>query len=288
MHFKDYKGILNKNGINLFRGCLHGCIYCDSRSDCYQMNHDFFDVEVKRNAPDLLAASLKKKRKKIMIGTGAMSDPYINHPATLAITRKCFEIIAEYGFGLTFQTKSTLFLKDLALLKSINKSTKCVVQMTLTIYDEKLSKIIEPNVATTKARITALKTLKKYHIPSVVWLSPILPFINDDLANLKAILTACYEADVKGIIWFGGGMTLRNGNREYYYQQLDKFFPGLKEKYIKKYGLNYEIISSNHAILNNYFHQFCGDKKIMHNNQQIFTYLNKFEDKKSFKQMQLF
>ncbi|MCF7923651.1 MAG: radical SAM protein [Candidatus Izimaplasma sp.] len=288
MHYKNYKGILNKYGMNLFRGCLHGCIYCDSRSDCYQMDHDFFDVEIKQNAPILLEDSLKRKRKKGMIGTGAMSDPYMNHPFTLDITRKCFEIISKYNFGLTFQTKSTLFLRDLSLLKEINKKTKVVVQMTLTTFDDDLSKVVEPNVETTRERLIALKRLKEEGIPSVVWLSPLLPYINDDLANLKAILNGCYEASVKGIIWFGAGLTLRKGNREYYYRELDKHFPGLKEKYIKKYGLNYEVMSPNHNFLNKYFHNFCSEKLIMHNNKQIFAYLNEFEEKKPFEQMQLF
>jgi len=288
MHYKDYKGILNQYGMNLFRGCLHGCIYCDSRSDCYQMNHDFLDVEIKGNAPMLLELALKKKRKKMMIGTGAMSDPFMNHPSTLKITRKCFDIIYQYGFGLTFQTKSNIFLKDIDLLQKINDKTKCVVQMTLTNYNDYLSKLIEPNVCTTTERILALNTLKEKGIPTIVWLSPLLPYINDDLDNLKAILNACYEAKVLGIIWFGAGMTLRKGNREYFYKQLDKHFPGLKDKYIKNYGNSYEVISPNHNLLNNYFHQFCTENHIMHNNKQIFAYLNKFEEKKKFEQMQLF
>ena len=133
MHEVEAKGILSaKNGINIYRGCTHGCIYCDSRSRCYQINHDFEDIEVKINAPALLEDTLRRKRKKCMIGTGAMCDPYIHLEEKLENTNKCLEIIYSYGFGLAIQTKSSRILRDLELLKKINDKTKCVVQMTLT------------------------------------------------------------------------------------------------------------------------------------------------------------
>ena len=147
MHFVDAKGILSaQNGINLYRGCTHGCIYCDSRSRCYQINHAFEDIEVKQNAPQLLEKALRSKRKKCMIGTGSMCDPYMHCEEQLGLTRRCLEIIDRYGFGLAIQTKSDRILRDLDLLKSINEKSKCVVQMTLTTYDEELCKILEPNV----------------------------------------------------------------------------------------------------------------------------------------------
>ena len=134
MHFVDAKGILSaKNGMNLYRGCTHGCIYCDSRSRCYQINHDFEDVEVKRNAPELLEAALRSKRKKCMIGTGAMCDSYMHCEEQLMLTRRCLELIDRYKFGLAIQTKSDRILRDLDLLRSINRKAKCVVQMTLKI-----------------------------------------------------------------------------------------------------------------------------------------------------------
>ena len=139
MHETEVKGILSaQNGINIYRGCTHGCIYCDSRSKCYQMHHDFEDIEVKLNASRVLEDALRRKRKKCMIGTGAMSDPYIHLEEKLGNTRKCIELIYSYGFGLAIQTKSARILRDLDLLKKINDKTKCVVQMTLTTYDEAL------------------------------------------------------------------------------------------------------------------------------------------------------
>lgn len=140
MHEKTAKSILSaENGMNIYRSCTHGCIYCDARSSCYQMHHQFEDIEVKINAPELLEKALKSKRKKCMIGTGAMSDPYLHIEENLGLTRKCLEIIDYYGFGLSIQTKSDRILRDLDLLKSIHKKSKCVVQMTMTTYDEKLS-----------------------------------------------------------------------------------------------------------------------------------------------------
>ena len=231
MHFVNAKGILTKNsgfaGMNIYRGCSHGCIYCDSRSKCYHFTHPFEDIEVKENAPELLEKALKSKRKKCMIGTGAMSDPYMHCEEELRLTRRCLEIIHQSGFGAAIQTKSDRILQDLDLLEKINKRAKCVVQITLTTYDDQLCKIIEPNVCNTKRRIQVLKKLQERGIPTIVWLCPILPFINDTKENITSILNECAEAGVKGIINFGMGLTLREGDREYYYAALDKHFPGL-------------------------------------------------------------
>jgi len=277
MHFTDAKGILSaKNGMNIYRGCTHGCIYCDSRSSCYQMKHDFEDIEVKRNAPELLEDALSRKRKKCMIGTGSMCDPYMHCEEKLGLTRKCLEIIERYGFGTTLITKSDRVLKDLDLLKSINEKSKCVVQMTLTAYDEDLCKIIEPNVCSTRKRFETLKTLRDNGIPTVVWYSPVLPFINDTEENLRGILGYCFEAGVCGVLCFGIGTTIRDGDREYFYAALDRHFPGVKQKYIRKYGYSYECTSDNNRELMKIFHAECGAHKVMHDVGQIFGYLNDF------------
>ena len=289
MHFTKVKGILSpKNGMNLYRGCTHGCIYCDSRSTCYQMNHKFEDIEVKENAIELLEDALKRKRKKCMIGMGSMTDPYIPEELKLKHTRKALEVASKYGFGITLITKSNRVLRDLDLLKEINQKTKCVVQMTLTTYDEELCKKIEPNVSTTKERFEALLTLRDAGISTVVWLTPLLPYINDTEENLLGILNYCKEAKVYGIICFGIGVTLRDGNREYFYAQLDKKFPNLKEQYIKEYGNSYIINSKNNAKLMKIFHEFCEKNKIQHNPDKIFGYLNEFEDKTAFEQLSFF
>lgn len=192
MHFVEAKGILSaQNGMNLYRGCTHGCIYCDSRSKCYQFTHPFEDIEVKENAPRLLEKALRSRRKKCMIGTGAMCDPYMHCEEELGLTRRCLEIIDRYGFGVAVQTKSDRILRDLDLLKSINEKAKCVVQMTLTTYNENLCRILEPNVSTTAERVRALEIFRDNGIPTVVWLSPILPFINDTRENIEGILGCC-------------------------------------------------------------------------------------------------
>ncbi len=289
MHFKEVKSILSpRNGMNIYRGCTHGCIYCDSRSKCYNMEHDFEDIEVKSNAPELLEAALRKKRKKCMIGTGSMCDSYMHIELELNHTRRCLEIIDRYGFGLSIQTKSNRILRDLELLKSINRKSKCVVQMTLTTYDESLCKIIEPAVSTTKERFEVLKIMRDNGIPTVVWLDPILPFINDTEENLRGILDYCIRAQVYGIICFGMGLTLRDGDREYFYAKLDRHFPGLKQRYIKKYGYGYEVMSDNNDKLMGIFYNDCKNHGIVSNNDEIFRYLNTFEEKLQVEQLSLF
>lgn len=289
MHFVKVKGILSsKNGMNLFRGCTHGCIYCDSRSKCYQMNHSFEDIEVKENSIELLEDRLKRKRKKCMIGMGSMTDPYINEELKLNYTRQAIEIINKYGFGLTLITKSSNIIRDLDLLKEINSKTKCVVQMTLTTYDERLCRIIEPNVSTTKERVETLIKLREAGIPTVVWMTPILPYINDTEENIRGILNYCKEAKVKGILCFGMGLTLREGNREYFYSKLDKYFPHLKDRYIRELGNFYVVNSRNNYRLMKIFRDFCENEKIMYDYNKIFSYLNTFEEKEISKQLSIF
>lgn len=288
MHYVTSKGILSaKNGINLYRGCSHGCIYCDSRSKCYHMDHEFEDIEVKENAIELLEDALKRRRRKCMIGTGSMTDPYIPPEIEIGNVRKALFLIYEYGFGVTLITKSSRILRDLDLLKKINDKTKCVVQMTMTTYDESLCRKIEPNVSTTYERFEALKKFRDAGIPTVVWLSPILPYINDTEENINGILDMCIEAEVYGIICFGMGVTLREGNREYFYKQLDSEFPGVKDKYIQQYGNRYIIESSSNNKLMDLFNKKCSENRIVHNNEQIFQFLNTFEEKQKDIQLNL-
>ena len=278
-HYADYKTIISPhNGMNLYRGCTHGCIYCDSRSLCYQINHDFEDIEVKRNAPQILEEQLKKKRKKCIIGTGSMCDPYIHLEEELQITRQCLILIEKYGFGVSLLTKSARILRDLDILKAINKKAKCIVQITLTTYDEDLCRIIEPNVSTTRERFHVLQTLHEAGIPTAVWICPILPFINDTEENIRGILDYCVEAKVHGILCFGMGLTLREGDREFYYQNLDIHFPGLKEKYQHKYGYAYEIPCDNNEKLMKIFDETCKANGILYKTNEVFAYLGEFPD----------
>lgn len=267
MHEVEVKGILSaQNGMNLYRGCTHGCIYCDARSTCYQMQHAFEDVEVKKNGPELLEQALRRKRKRCMIGTGAMSDPYQPLEKELRLTRRCLELIDEYGFGLAIQTKSDLILRDLDLLKSISRKTKCVVQITLTTSDEDLCRILEPGVCTTKRRIEVLRILKEEGISTLVWMTPILPFLNDTKENIEGILDACAREKVYGIMNFGIGLTLRDGDRQYFYRKLDHHFPGLKQRYVETYGNAYELPVPEEKKLMAFLIDFC--RKIKWNGGQ--------------------
>lgn len=290
MHFVDAKGILTGNsgyyGMNVYRGCTHGCIYCDSRSSCYQFTHLFEDVEVKQNAPELLEKELKSKRRKCMIGTGSMSDPYMHCEEKLLLTRKCLEIILKYGFGAAVLTKSDRILRDIDLLDEINRSAKCVVQMTLTTYDDNLCRIVEPNVCNTKRRIQVLEEMRERGIPTVVWLTPILPFLNDTEENIAAILEECVRVGVKGIVCYNMGLTLRDGDREYYYAALDKYFPGMKEKYRKRFGNAYELPSPNAGNLMKLLYGICRKNEILSKPEECFRYIQEFPDK--FTQMSLF
>lgn len=290
MHYVKAKHLLsNRNGMNIYRGCSHGCIYCDSRSKCYNMNHAFEDIEVKINAAELLELELRRKRNKAMIATGSMSDPYLHLEKELKLTRRCLEIINKYDFGATVLTKSDLILRDLDLIKEINNKSKFVVQMTITTYDDNLCKIIEPNVCPTSRRLEVLKIMKDNKIPTIVWLTPILPFVNDDEDNIMNILMSLKEVDVKGIVSFNGfGLTLREGNREYFYQNLDRYFPGIKNRYIKQYGNNYELPVKDNNRLNRMLIDFCIANNIEYKVDKVFNYLSEYSFKNTLEEISLF
>ena len=279
MHTIQAKSILSaKNGMNLYRGCQHGCIYCDSRSRCYHMDHRFEDVAVKENAVELLDLALRRKRRPCMIGTGSMSDPYTPIEEELQLTRRALEVIEQHGCGIAIQTKSDRILRDLDVLRRINRRSKAVVQMTLTTMDDDLCRLIEPNVCPTSRRIEVLKAFQRAGIPTVVWLCPILPWLNDTEENIRGIVEACADAGVKGIICFGMGLTLRDGSREHYYTQLDRHFPGLKERTRRTYGSAYELRSAHDMELTALFHRLCAKYGIWHDNDKIFRWLSQLED----------
>jgi DNA repair photolyase len=280
MHYTDYKTILShKNGMNIYRGCTHGCIYCDSRSDCYQMKHDFEDIEVKRRAAEILESQLARRRRPCIIGTGAMCDPYIHLEEELQLTRQCLKVIERHGFGLAILTKSARIIRDMDILRAINAKAKCVVQITLTTFDEELCKITEPNVTGTLGRFEVLETMRDAGIPTVVWLGPILPFINDTEENLRGILDYCVRARVAGVLCFGFGMTLRDGNREYFYKKIDEHFPGIKQQYIKSFGNSYHCVSPNNAKLTELLTDTCRKHDILSNPGDVFNYMHRFEPK---------
>lgn len=289
MHYVTAKGILSaRGGMNIYRGCTHGCIYCDSRSLCYGFTHRFEDIEVKQNAIELLENALRRKRKKCMIGTGAMSDPYMPLEAELGYTRRAEELALKYGFGMTVQTKSADIMRDAELIAEINKKTKFVVQTTLTTADDALCRILEPNVSPTSERVKMLAFMRERGIPTVVWLCPILPFINDSEDNINGIIDRCVAAGVYGIINFGMGLTLRDGNREYFYAMLDRHFPSLKDRYIKTYGNSYECASPNNDRLMRLLYERCEKSGIVCDNAAIFAYLHELPERGGYEQPRLF
>ncbi len=284
MHFVNAKTILTPHSMNIYRGCSHGCIYCDSRSKCYQFTHEFEDIEVKQNAPELLEEALAKKRKRCMIGTGSMGDPYIPIEKDLGLMRRCLEIIDRYNFGSTLITKSDLVLRDLDILTRINNKTKAVVQMTLTTADDQLCRKIEPGVCPTSRRFEVLCACRDAGIPTVVWFSPLLPFINDTQENIDGIIDYCARAGVKAILCFGIGLTLREGNREYFYKALDRHFPGLKDRYIKTFGYNYEVSSPRAHELYIYLKERCRQNKIMLGTDSVFKWIEEFPERENLQQ----
>ena len=221
-----------------------------------------------------------------MIGTGSMSDPYMHCEEDLRLTRRCLEIIRQYGFGVTVQTKSDRILQDIDLLADINRSAGCVVQMTLTTYDDDLCRIVEPNVCNTGRRIEVLNEMRERGIPTIVWMTPILPFINDTEENITSILRECVRSGVKGVIDFGMGLTLREGDREYYYAALDKHFPGMKERYIKQYGNAYELPSPKAGELTGIFRRICQDNDILSSPEACFSFMYEMPEK--YHQMSIF
>lgn len=274
MHEADAKALLNStNGMNIYRGCVHGCVYCDSRSACYRFTHPFEDVEVKRNAPELLEDFLRRRRKRCVISTGSMSDPYQPCEKELLLMRRCLELIERYGFGASVITKSDLVLRDLDLFESIHHRAKSVLQMTLTVADDELSRVLEPNVCPSSRRCEVLKEFQSRGVPGVVWLSPFLPFLTDTEENLRRLLDYCFSAGVKGIVCFGIGLTLRQGNREYFYQQLDRHFPGLSDEYRRTYGDAYVVSSPRNDELMRLFHAACEKHGVLHDPEACFRFI---------------
>ena len=289
MHEIEAKSILSpQNGINVYRGCTHGCIYCDSRSTCYQMDHAFEDVAVKRNAAELLEDALRRKRRRCTIGTGAMCDPYLPLERETRLTRRCLEVIDRYGFGVSVLTKSDLILRDLDLLRSINQKARALVCATLTTFDEDLCRLLEPNVCTTRRRFEMLRTMKNNGISTGVWLCPILPFLNDTEENLRGLLDYCFDTGVEVIVNFGMGVTLRDGDRQYFYRQLDRHFPGMKEQYIRAFGERYQCPSPNAAKLERIFREECEKRGVIWRTEEAMAHLSLFRDRQAGEQMRLF
>ena len=241
--------------MNLYRGCCHGCIYCDSRSLCYHLDR-FDTVRPKENALALLESELRAKRKPGIITMGAMSDPYNPLEEELRLTRGALELIRRYGFGAVYTTKSALCARDADLLADVARRAPVRVQLTVTCADDSLCQRIEPDVSPSSERFAALHRLADAGIYAGVWLNPVLPFITDTEENILGVVRKAAEAGAKFVVCFFG-MTLRSGNREYYFQALEREFPGVRAKYLATFGNAYECGSPDAAHLYEVFKQEC-------------------------------
>lgn len=259
----------NEYNMNLYRGCCHGCIYCDSRSECYQIQ-SFDTVRVKENALQLLRDELRRKVRSGVIGTGSMSDPYNPFEKTELITRHSLELINAYNFGVTVITKSDLITRDIDVYKSIAEHSPVLCKMTVTAADDKLCKMIEPNVSVSSKRFEALEKISRAGLKTGITLMPVLPFIEDNEENIESIVRMARQCGVN-YIYPAFGMTLRQNQREYYFNKLDKLFPGLSEKYKKYYGNSYNCVSPNAQKLWAVFTNECDKFGILYNMKDIIS-----------------
>lgn len=241
--------------MNIYRGCSHGCIYCDSRSSCYR-NVNFDTIKVKADALRIIRDDLRRKVKRGVVATGAMSDPYNPVEQKLLLTRNALELLNAFEFGVAIDTKSTLVTRDLDILQDINSHSPVIVKMTITTADDDLGRKIEPHVSVSSERFRALAALAEGGIYCGLLLMPVLPFINDTEDNINRLLEKAADAGAK-FVYPAFGMTLRDGNREYYYEKLDELFPGTKEKYVRAYGNRYQCTSPKAKKLWEFFQNKC-------------------------------
>lgn len=253
--------------MNIYKGCCHGCIYCDSRSECYRVD-DFDEVRAKENALEILERELKSKRRKGVIGTGAMSDPYNPFEETHQLTRGALELIRYHGFGVSIATKSSLVARDVDTLKAISRYAPVLVKITITTCDDALSAKLEPNVARPSERFAALKRLTDQGIFAGVLLMPVLPFITDTHENIADIIRLAHENGAR-FIYPGLGVTLRQNQREWLYEQLDKHFPGIREKYERTFGEAYSCHSPKGRVLYRLLSSECQKKGLLYKMEDI-------------------
>ncbi len=241
--------------MNIYRGCSHGCIYCDSRSVCYQIDH-FDTVRPKENAIDLLDDELRSKRTSGVITMGSMSDPYNPLERELCYTRRALELIRRHSFGAAFTTKSALCARDADLLADISRSAPVCARLTVTCADDDLCRRIEPRVSVTSERFQAMQTLADHGVFTGTWLNPLLPYLTDTEENIRRIVQMTADAGGRFVVCFFG-MTLRTGNREYYFSALERDFPGVREQYLRRYGNAYELTVPDADRLYDMFREEC-------------------------------
>lgn len=253
--------------MNIYKGCSHGCIYCDSRSDCYGIE-DFDRVRAKKDAIRIIEQELRTKQKWGVVGTGAMSDPYNPYEKEHELTRQGLKLLDQYGFGLGLSTKSSLLKRDIDIIKSINSHSPVCIKMTITTVDDKLSRIIEPHVDESSKRFETLRALSEAGIFTGILLMPILPFINDTWENIEGIINKAKEAGVR-FIYPSFGVTLRQNQRYYFYEQLCREFPGIKERYMKHYRNGYNCYSLQYKALGKQFRACCNEHQLYYKMSDI-------------------
>lgn len=256
--------------MNLYHGCSHGCIYCDSRSDCYQIEN-FDEVSLKKNALEILENELQRKRTKGIIGMGAMSDPYNPQEIKQQVTRGALQLIEKYGFSVSIATKSDLVLRDIDILERIAKKGFAHVAITITTADDELQRKIEPRVSSSSKRFLAIKTLREKGIHTGVLMMPVLPFINDTVENVEKMVALAKKSNAEYIYPFFG-VTLRNNQRDYFYTQIDSLFPGIKELYIKTYKDKYVCESNQSKLLYQVIDSLCKKENILTSMKEINTF----------------
>lgn len=270
--------------MNLYRGCSHDCIYCDSRSNCYHID-EFDIVKEKENSLLILEKELSNQKKTGVVGIGAMSDTYNPQELKYEQTRGALKLLSKYDFGVSIDTKSDLILRDIDILKEINKRNNCIVKFTITTPNDELSRIIEPHVCVSSRRLKAIKKLNENGIYTGIMLNPVLPFITDNEDDVKKLVKLAYEHQAKFIHTYMG-MTLRENQRDYYYDKLDKYFPGLRNKYISTYKDNYICNPTNSRKLYQVFIKECEKYGILYKMEDIIADYKK--NNKSDEQISLF
>lgn len=253
--------------MNIYKGCCHGCIYCDARSECYQIK-DFDIVRAKTNAIEILNSELKRKRKKGIVGTGAMSDPYNPFEGEYKLTRSALELINRYNFGIAIATKSDLITRDIDILNEIKSNSPVLIKITITTANDSLCTKVEPNVAVASKRFEAINKLSSQGIFTGILLMPVLPFIEDSDGNILKIIRLAKESGAR-FIYPAFGVTLRQNQRDHFFRKLDKHFHGMTEKYIKEYGFSYECRSKRANKLWKLFKEECDKAKILYKMEDI-------------------
>jgi DNA repair photolyase len=271
--------------MNIYKGCCHGCIYCDSRSDCYQVE-DFDTVRAKENALTIIREELRKKTKTGVIGTGSMSDPYNPFEEKYMLTRQALELIDTYHFGVAIATKSDLIARDIDVLSRMKEHSPVICKITVTSLQDELSSIIEPYVCVSSKRFEAIRKLSNSGIYTGILMMPLLPSLTDTAENVLGIIQAAHENGAK-FIYPMFGLSLRTGQREYFYQRLDQLFPGqeLKQTYMRLYGSSYECHSPREKELSHLFQEECTRLGIIYQMKEI---IQGYRDSYDYQQFSLF